>query len=138
MWREQVALGMVPYYMFIARDTGAKAFFEMPLEKAWDIFRKAYSSVSGICRTVRGPSMSATPGKIQILGIAEIKGEKVFVLRFLQCRNPQLVDIPFFAEYDPNATWFDQLKPAFGEKEFFFEKDSLLNRESIHADFSWE
>jgi len=62
MWREQVALGLIPYYMFVARDTGAKAFFELPLEKAWDIFRKAYSSVSGICRTVRGPSMSATPG----------------------------------------------------------------------------
>ncbi|MBZ4657207.1 MAG: L-lysine 2,3-aminomutase [Methermicoccus sp.] len=138
MWCEQVALGLIPYYMFVARDTGAKAFFELPLEKAWDIFRKAYSSVSGICRTVRGPSMSATPGKIQILGITEVKGEKVFVLRFLQCRNPQFVDIPFFAAYDPKATWFDQLKPAFGEEKFFFETNELMTKKENDSDLLWE
>jgi hypothetical protein len=44
----------------------------------------------------------------------------VFVLRFLQARNPKWVDIPFFAAYDPKATWFNQLKPAFGEEKFFF------------------
>lgn len=133
MWRKQVDLGCIPYYAFVARDTGAKHFFEIPLERCWNIFRKAYSSVSGVCRTVRGPSMSDTPGKIQLLGVTEVKGEKVFVLRFLQGRNPRWVDIPFFAEYDPKATWFNQLKPAFGEKEFFFEKDKEyvgLNKDS--------
>lgn len=121
MWRRQVDLNCIPYYMFIARDTGAKEFFEVPLERAWRIFRRAYRSVSGLCRTVRGPSMSCNVGKVQVIGIGEVKGEKVFVLRFLQGRNPRWVDIPFFAEYDPRATWFDQLKPAFGEDRFFFE-----------------
>ncbi len=134
MWSEQVRLGLIPYYMFVARDTGAKDFFELPLEKAWNIFRKAYSSVSGICRTVRGPSMSAAPGKIQILGIAEVKGEKVFVMRFLQCRNPEFVDIPFFAKYDPQATWLSQLVPAFGEEQFFFEKDNSIDKNYIDID----
>lgn len=138
MWKEQVRLGLIPYYMFVARDTGSKAFFDVPLEKAWNIFRKAYRSVSGVCRTVRGPSMSANPGKIQILGITEVQGEKVFVLRFLQCRNPDLVDIPFFAKYDKKATWFDDLLPAFGEKEFFFQKDNLLGRKERDVDFLWE
>ncbi len=123
MWRKQVDLGCIPYYMFIARDTGSKRFFELPLEKCWDIFRKAYSQVSGLCRTVRGPSMSCSPGKVQILGVQEIKGEKVFVLRFIQGRKHQWVHIPFFAKYDPKATWFDDLKPAFGEEQFFFEKE---------------
>ncbi|MDR0505610.1 MAG: lysine 2,3-aminomutase [Dysgonamonadaceae bacterium] len=121
MWRKQVDLGCIPYYMFVARDTGAKQFFELPLDKCWQIFRRAYSKVSGLCRTVRGPSMSDHYGKIQILGVQEIQGEMVFVLRFLQGRNPKWVDIPFFAEYDPRATWFNQLKPAFGEEKFFFE-----------------
>ncbi len=123
MWRRQVDLGCIPYYMFVARDTGAKHFFELPLERCWEIFRKAYRSVSGVCRTVRGPSMSDTPGKVQLLGVSEVHGEKVFVLRFLQGRDPRWVDIPFFAKYDPRATWFDQLEPAFGEPEFFFERD---------------
>lgn len=138
MWSEQVRLGLIPYYMFIARDTGSKAFFEVPLTKAWDIFRKAYSNVSGIARTVRGPSMSAEPGKIHIIGVSEINGEKVFVLRFLQCRNPQIVDIPFFAKYDNKATWFEELVPAFGEEQFFFEKDNLISKMQGGFDKSWE
>jgi KamA family protein len=123
LWRKQVDLGCVPYYMFIPRDTGAKHYFELPLDKCWQIFRRAYRQVSGICRTARGPSMSDHAGKIQVLGVQEIRGEKVFVLRFLQGRNPKWVDIPFFAQYDHKATWFNQLKPAFGEKKFFFEEE---------------
>ena len=137
MWKKQVDLGCIPYYMFVARDTGSKAFFEVPLDKAWEIFRKAYSSVSGIARTVRGPSMSAFPGKVIITGVAEVKGEKVFVLKFLQCRNPKLVGIPFFAKHDPKATWLDQLKPAFGESEFFYEKENLLGKK-VEEDVLWE
>ncbi len=126
MWRKQVNLNCIPYYMFVERDTGAKKFFELPLEECWSIFREAYQRVSGVCRTVRGPSMSATPGKIQLLGVTEVKGEKVFVLRFLQGRNPEWVARPFFAKYDPKATWFSALKPAFGEEKFFFE-DEMTN-----------
>lgn len=123
MWRKQVNLNCIPYYMFIPRDTGAQDYFAVTLENAWHIFRNAYQKVSGVCRTVRGPSMSCTPGKIQLLGITEINKEKVFVLRMLQGRNPDWVARPFFAKYDPKAVWLDDLKPAFGEKEFFFENE---------------
>jgi KamA family protein len=125
MWTEQVRLGLVPYYMFMARDTGAQDYFAVPLAKAFEIFRVAYCSVSGLARTVRGPSMSTTPGKIQIVGIATIKGEKVFVLNFIQARKNEWVEEPFFAKYDENAIWFDELLPAFDETSFFFEKIEL-------------
>lgn len=123
MWRKQVNLNCIPYYMFIPRDTGAQDYFSVPLYEAWSIFRKAYQNVSGVCRTVRGPSMSATPGKIQILGVSKLKGEKIFVLRMLQGRNPDWVARPFFAKYDEKAIWLDDLKPAFGEEKFFFEDE---------------
>ena len=123
MWREQVALGIIPYYMFVERDTGARCYFEVPLDKVWTIFNRAVRSVSGLARTVRGPSMSATPGKVEVLGVQEIHGEKVFVLRFLQGRNPEWVGRPFFAAFDPNATWLNHLRPAFGEEKFFFEDE---------------
>ena len=123
MWRKQVNLNCIPYYMFIPRDTGAQEYFAITLENAWDIFRNAYQKVSGVCRTVRGPSMSCTPGKVQILGVSEIRGEKVFTLRMLQGRNPDWVARPFFAKYDPQAIWLDDLKPAFGEEKFFFEEE---------------
>jgi hypothetical protein len=65
--------------------------------------------------------MSATPGKVQVAGVSEIRGEKVFVLRFLQGRDPDWVVRPFFAKYDEKATWLTDLQPAFGEEKFFFE-----------------
>jgi L-lysine 2,3-aminomutase len=125
LWKKQVSLGCIPYYMFLPRDTGAKEYFEVPIVEAWEIFRNAYQRVSGICRTVRGPSMSCTPGKIQMLGVSEIPSEtgmkKIMALRFLQGRNPDWAARPFFAEYDEKATWLDELRPAFGGKKFFFE-----------------
>lgn len=42
--------------------------------------------------------MSATPGKVQVVGITTIAGEKVFVLRFLQARNPDWCKEVFFAK----------------------------------------
>lgn len=123
MWRKQVELGIIPYYMFVVRDTGAQHFYGIPLEEAWKIFRDAYKQTSGLARTVRGPSMSAGPGKVQVLGVEEIKGEKVFVLRMIQGRNPNWVHKPFFAQYDPEAIWLDDLKPAFGRSEFFYEEE---------------
>lgn len=121
MWRLQVQLGAVPYYMFVERDTGPKSYFDVPLARAAEIFQEAYRLVSGLARTVRGPSMSATPGKVKVVGTAEVAGEKVFVLQFEQGRDPSWVGRPFFARFDPQATWLDQLRPAFGEEEFFFD-----------------
>ena len=124
-WREQVKLGIIPYYMFIARDTGAQDYFAVTLDRAWKIFRSAYNQVSGVCRTVKGPSMSCNPGKVQIVGVSEVAGEKVFVLNFLQGRDPKWVGRPFFAKYDPDAIWLDDLKPTFGESNFFYEQAFL-------------
>jgi len=121
MWRREVRLGAIPYYLFVERDTGAKQYFEVPLAEAYDIFRKAYSRVSGLARTVRGPSMSATPGKVIIQGISEIAGEKVFSLSFAQARDPVWVHRPFFARFDEHATWLNDLVPAFGDREFFYQ-----------------
>jgi len=123
MWRTQVGLGIIPYYMFVERDTGASCYFEVPLARAYEVYNQAVRRVSGLARTVRGPSMSAGPGKVEILGITETAGEQVFVLRFLQGRNPRWVLRPFFARFDPQATWLDQLRPAFGEDRFFYQDE---------------
>lgn len=122
LWNTQVSLGLMPYYLFVERDTGARNYFEVPLVRAWEIYRQAVQGVSGLGRTARGPSMSASPGKVEIQGVTEVAGEKVFVLRFIQARNPEWVQQPFFARFDPEATWFDQLRPAFGAEKFFFEQ----------------
>ncbi len=122
----EVKFGAVPYYMFVERDTGAKRYFEVPLVKAFDIYTEAYKQVSGLARTWRGPSMSATPGKVLVDGVTEVAGEKVLALKFVQARNPDWVNKLFFAAYDDQASWLDDLRPAFGQDKFFFT-DELNN-----------
>jgi L-lysine 2,3-aminomutase len=137
MWRLGVRLGMVPYYMFVERDTGPRNYFEVPLSRAHQIFRQAYRRVSGLARTVRGPSMSAWPGKVRILGTGQVAGEEVFVLDFLQARDPAWVRKPFFARFDAEATWLDQLEPPSWEDRFFFDEEGALARDARHELPEW-
>jgi KamA family protein len=131
LWTTGVRLGAIPYYMFVERDTGPREYFQLPLARAHEIFQQAYQMVSGLSRTVRGPSMSAFPGKVVIDGVATIGGEKVFALQFLQARNADWVRKPFYARFDPHATWMDDLVPAFGKERFFFEEDEPMPRKVI-------
>ena len=120
MWRSQTRMGMIPYYMFVERDTGPQDYFAVTLARACEIFHDAYRTVSGLCRTVRGPSMSATPGKVCVDGVVKVAGEKVFALHFIQARDPGLVGKPFFARFGPRAVWLSDLVPAFAAR-FPFE-----------------
>jgi L-lysine 2,3-aminomutase len=120
LWRTALNLGAIPYYMFVERDTGPRNYFEVSLVDGWRIFREAYARTSGLGRTVRGPVMSATPGKVAIDGVTDIAGLQLLALRYIQARDRSLVDRPFFAKLDTEATWFDQLVPAFEEQRRFF------------------
>lgn len=151
LWGTGVRLGLIPYYMFVERDTGARNYFEVPLARAFEICKEAYASVSGLSRSVRGPSMSAFPGKVRILGVITLRDimddrvinalresvgpvfscdpdEKVLVCDFIQARDPSWVRTPFFAAFDPDAAWFDQLRPAFGKDRFYFESEEDCER----------
>jgi L-lysine 2,3-aminomutase len=121
LWNTGVNLGLIPYYMFVERDTGPRNYFKVPLAQALQIFNKAYQSVSGLARTVRGPVMSAFPGKVLVNSITEINNEKVFVLQFIQARKPENVRQLFFAKYNENASWLNELKPFGDNDKFFFE-----------------
>lgn len=132
MWADQVALGVVPYYMFVERDTGPKDYFSVPLAEAVEIYRGATSQVSGLARTARGPVMSAHPGKVVVDGTIEVGQRWYFSLRLLQGRQPEWCGRPFLAEFDSRATWLTDLRPAFGQPEFFFgaELDELDETET--------
>ena len=111
LWQKQVQLGAIPYYMFMERDTGPRDHFELPIARALAIFQGAYARVSGLARSVRGPVMSTTAGKVLVEGTATIAGEQAFVLKFTRPRAPEDGAQVFFAKLDPTATWFDQLRP---------------------------
>ncbi|WP_406312554.1 lysine 2,3-aminomutase [Streptosporangium sp. NBC_01639] len=110
LWRAELAAGAVPYYMFVERDTGPHGYFKVPLARSQEIFREAYQRLPGLARTVRGPVMSATPGKVAVDGVEETSEGRFFQLRFLQARDPSLVGRPFRARFSSSASWLDDLE----------------------------
>jgi len=125
LWRAELRAGAVPYYMFVARDTGPRDYFKVPLARAAELFRDAYSTLPGLARTVRGPVMSTTGGKIVVDGVvtepdpagAGPGGGTFFELRYLQARDPRLVGRPFRAGFSAEAAWIDDLELAAGTPE---------------------
>ncbi len=130
MWRKQVTMGMIPYYMFVARDTGPKGYFNLPLEEIYELFSSAYSRVSGLARTARGPSMSTKLGKILVNGIITRNSQRYFVLKYIQSRTPELVNRIFLAKYNAEAVWIDDLEPASKSDELFF----AFGEQHMHLD----
>ncbi|MGW2634215.1 KamA family radical SAM protein [Streptomyces chattanoogensis] len=110
MWRAEIAAGAVPYYMFVERDTGPQEYFKVPLARAAEIFQEAYRTLPGLARTVRGPVMSATPGKVAVDGVTETGEGRWFQLRMLQARDPSLVGRPFRARWSADAAWLHDLE----------------------------
>jgi L-lysine 2,3-aminomutase len=109
LWRLELAQGAVPYYMFVERDTGPYEYFKVPLARAVDIFHAAYRALPGLARTVRGPVMSATPGKVIVDGVQSGPQGRFFQLRMIQARNPALVGRPFRACFSTSAAWLSDL-----------------------------
>ncbi|GAA2609928.1 lysine 2,3-aminomutase [Streptomyces lienomycini] len=110
MWRSELAAGAVPYYLFVERDTGPHEYFKVPLAKALGIFQSAYRQLPGLARTVRGPVMSTTPGKVVVDGVEETPEGRFFQLKLAQARNPALVGRSFRARYSTDAAWLDDLE----------------------------
>jgi L-lysine 2,3-aminomutase len=110
MWRAELAVGAVPYYMFVERDTGPRDYFQVPLTRAADIFRTAYQDLPGLARTVRGPVMSATPGKVLVDGVERTPDGDFFQLRLIQARDRRLVGRPFRARWSADAAWLSDLE----------------------------
>ncbi|MEL3945602.1 MULTISPECIES: KamA family radical SAM protein [Streptomyces] len=122
-WRAQLALGIHPYYLFVERDTGARRYFGLPIQRAYEIHRDATTQLSGLGRTARGPVMSTTEGKVTVDGPTRLPGgERAFSLRFLQARDPELVGRPFHARWDPDAQWWSDLVPSADHDRRFFPR----------------
>jgi L-lysine 2,3-aminomutase len=120
LWTTGAALGATPGSMFVERDTGLRDYFSVPLARAVDVFHAARQAAPGLAGSVNGPLMSVCGGKVALDGIVSMDGNKMFALQFLASRRRDWVRRPFFARFDPDATWIDQLVPAFGQKQFFF------------------
>ena len=118
--------------MYCARPTGEHHYFTAPLADIEKVFSKIYRSLSSLNRPSRHISMTSSAGKISIMGTAEVKGEKVFALKFTEGRNMEWLDKVFLAKYDTKQNTVDLLEPL-DTPEFFF-RDELLQIESELTD----
>lgn len=121
MLNMQIKLGIIPYYMFVERDTGPYDYYKVSLAKVLSIYQAINRNSSGLMKTLRGPVMSALNGKVEILDIAEINYNKVFVLRYLQARDQSWVNKIFYAKYSENAAWFSDLEPQDQKDQYLFQ-----------------
>ena len=130
LWTTGVRLGAVPYYMFVERDTGPSDYFAA-------VGARLRYLPAGLPHGVRTGAHSARAVHERLsregAGRRHCRSgrRKVFALQFLQARNPDWVRRPFYARFDPLATWLDELQPAFGEKRFFFQQDGVAPSPTI-------
>ncbi len=112
MWKRQIQLGMIPYYMFIERETGPYNYFSVPLVDIYKMYQEAIRETGSFSKTVTGPTMSASKGKVQIMGIINnpADGSRYFMMQYIRHRDYRQTFKPFLMEFDEKATWVDQLK----------------------------
>jgi len=115
-------LGIGFHAMYVPRPTGEVQYFTRPLVDIIKVFNKIYKNLSAINRPSRYITMTLSAGKISLIGVTEIEGKKVIVLKVNEGRNMDWIDETFFAEYDDKATSITQLKPFKADK-FFFEDE---------------
>ena len=87
MWRAQLRLGLIPYEMVVARHPARGLLRRAAGRRGADLPGRV-PRVSGLCRTVRGPSMQTAPGRVCVDGVTQVAGEKVFVLHMIEARDP--------------------------------------------------
>lgn len=114
LWEKQVNLGMIPYYMFVERQTGPYDYFSVPLKRVYSIYQKAVRHSASFAKTVTAPVMSARKGKVQIMGTLEnpSDGEQYFILQYVRHRDYSKTFKPFLMKLDETSTWVDQLEPV--------------------------
>jgi len=100
--------------------------YEEALKQSEDYLQMSGQTLGGrrvMQKVLRAMGNFSEEVKLLVDGVTTINDQKVFVLKFLQGRNPDWVGRPFFARFDPRATWLNELRPALGEREFFFEPE---------------
>lgn len=113
LWSAQVALGMIPYYMFIEADHNNEASFRIPLAKAFNVFQTARSNTTALARTARGPVFMNDIHRIQLDGVVELNNEKFFALKCLQSPYTQMEGQIRLIPYDEKTRSIDNLIEMF-------------------------
>lgn len=118
--------------MYCARPTGEHHYFTAPLADIHKVFSKVYRSLASINRPSRYITMTSSAGKISLLGVVEVNGEKAFALKFNEGRNMEWLDKVYLAKYDEKENTIEKLKP-FDTDRYFYEDELQQIEDNLSA-----
>ena len=121
-------LGVGFHSMYCARPTGEHHYFTAPLADINKVFSKVYRTLPSISRPSRYITMTSSAGKVSLLGTMEVKGEKVFVLKFNEGRNMEWLDEVYLAKFDDQENTIERLQPFEGDKHFYEDELAVIER----------
>ncbi len=114
--------------MYCARPTGEHHYFTAPLADINKVFSKVYRSLASINRPSRYITMTSSAGKVSLLGTLDVKGEKVFALKFNEGRNMEWLDEVYLAKYDEKQNTIEKLEPFDSDRYFYEEELAEIER----------
>ncbi len=129
LWNIFAMVGVGFHSMYCARPTGEHHYFTTPLADIDRVFSKVYQELASINRPSRYITMTSSAGKISLMGTTEIKGEKLFVLKFNEGRNMNWLDRVYLAKFDENENTIANLKPYPEDKHFFEEELKQIEKD---------
>jgi KamA family protein len=94
--------GISPYYVFQCRPSTGNRFFQIPVERSYQIIQQAWKKCSGLAKRARFV-MSHSTGKIEIVG----KTAQHVFMRYHQAADPDEIGKFMAFRSNENATWFD-------------------------------
>jgi len=102
LFRRLSFAGISPYYVFQCRPTTGNHFFQVPVERSFEIIQQAWQTCSGLAKRARFVMSHAT-GKIEIVG----KTANHVFMRYHQAADNADIGKMLVFRSNPLARWFD-------------------------------
>lgn len=103
LWRQQVALNLQPYYMFVELDHNSEASFRVPLAKAVHIFQTAEKQVKDLQQPFSGPVFMNDVHCVAIDDVVEVDNEKHFALNCIESPYTESKGVVKLIPFDENT-----------------------------------
>lgn len=97
--------GISPYYVFQCRPTLGNRFFQIPVERSFEIIQQAWKTCSGLAKRARFVMSHAT-GKIEIVG----KTANHVFMRYHQAADSTDIGKMLVFRSNPMARWYDDYR----------------------------
>jgi lysine 2,3-aminomutase len=105
LFRRLSFAGVSPYYIFQCRPSLGNRFFQVPVERGYEVIQKAWQACSGLAKRARFVMSHAT-GKIEIVG----KTAQHVFMRYHQAAAPGEVGKFMVFRSNRDALWFDDYR----------------------------